>query len=108
MRDGHIDPFEDWLSGQSEESLSRMLDRFAEQESEARLKARLVKRAIERRAGAGQPARSGGTPAGEDASARSRGGGGRYAGVSRETLVATGSPGSWPFTLTCWRVARGD
>ena len=85
VTDGHTDPFEDWLDGQSEESLTRMLDTFAEQESEARLKARLVRRAIERRAGAGQ----GGTPAREDAPARDRGGGGRYAGVGRETLVAT-------------------
>ena len=89
VTDGHTDPFEDLLSGQSEESLTRMLDTFAEQESEARLKARLVRRAIERRAGADQPARSGGAPAREDAPARGRGGGGRYAGVSRATLVAT-------------------
>ena len=85
VKDGHADPFEDLLAGQSEESLTRMLNTFAEQESEARVKARLVKRAIERRASAGQPARSGDTPAREDAP--ERGGGGRYAGVSRETLV---------------------
>ena len=89
MTDGHTDPFEDLLAGQSEESLTRMLNTFAEQESEARLKARLVRRAIERRAGAGQPARSGGALAREDAPARGRGGGRRYAGVSRATLVAT-------------------
>ena len=86
---GHTDPFEDWLDGQSEECLTGMLAMFAEQESEARLKARLVRRAIERRAGAGQPARSGGAPAREDTPARGRGGGGRFAGVSRATLVAT-------------------
>ena len=89
VTDGHTDPFEDLLAGQSEESLTRMLAMFAEQECEARLKARLVRRTIERRAGAGQPARSGDAPAREDAPARGRGGGGRYTGVSRATLVAT-------------------
>ena len=89
VTDGHADPFEDWLAGQSEASLTKMLDTFAEQESEARLKARLVRRAIERRAGPGHSARSGDTPARGGAPARDRSGGGRYTGVSRETLVAT-------------------
>lgn len=89
MTDGQSDPFSDWLSSQSEASLTKMLETFAEQESEARVKARLVKRAIERRAGAGRSGRSGGAPVREDAPARSRGEGGRYSGVSRETVVAT-------------------
>ena len=95
VTDGHTDPFEDWLSGQSEESLTGMLDTFAEQESEARLKAQLVRRAIERRAGAGQPARSGGAPARQDAPARGRG---RFTGVSRATLVATVREAGRPVT----------
>ncbi|MCY4086442.1 MAG: hypothetical protein OXG37_06050 [Actinomycetia bacterium] len=86
---GHSDPFERWLDGQSEASLTRMLDTFAEQESEARLKARLVERALKRRAVAGQPDRSGGAQAREGTPARSRDGGRRFAGVSRETLLAT-------------------
>ena len=89
VTDGHTDPFEDWLDGQSEESLTRMLDTFVEQESEARLKARLVRRVLDRRAGPGRSARSGAAPARENAPARGGGGGGRYTGVSRATLVAT-------------------
>ena len=98
MTDGLIDPFEDWLSGQSEASLTRMLETFAEQESEARVKAQLVKRALDRRAGAGRSARSGGVPAREDAPARGRGRGGRFTGVSRETLVATVREAGCPVT----------
>ena len=92
VTDGHGDPFESWLDSQSEESLTKMLGAFAEQESEAQLKTRLVRRAIERRAGAAQPAGSG------DAPARSRGGGGRFTGVSRETLVATVREAGRPVT----------
>ena len=90
--DWNDDPFEDWLDSQTEGSLTGMLETLAEQECEARLKARLVRRAIERRAGADQPARPGGAPA------RGRGGGGRFTGVSRETLVATVREAGRPVT----------